>query len=163
MNPNVRHEFSCVFETYVPIFQSMFLETDDLNQLLSFFGNYQCYEIHNIVAPLSSWTSLTACGLVWHFLFLALTLKRHFQSWESSIERSALRSLTAISPSMLACVFYNKLQLRLLYTKFKVLCVQVFCLYGYGFVHSYVSGKIKCASRVIFQIWIESMIFGFWD
>ena len=68
---------------------------------------------------------LAAPCIFWRFLFLALTLKGHFQSWESSSERSALRSLTATLQSMLACFtisFKHKVVIR---TNTGVLCSSI--------------------------------------
>lgn len=109
-------ELPRAFETYAPIFKLVFLETDDMNQLMSDFANYQSYEITNIVEPLSfwrlhtvQWPVLSSCAL----RLLALPVS------STNVEREFLmlrvinqKERTSISDRNLlkyAIVYYNKL------------------------------------------------------
>lgn len=116
VNPNVKHELPCAFETYAPIFQLVLLETDDMSQLLSDFANYQCYEICNIVEPLSfwrlhnvEWPVLSLCAL--RLLALPVSsanVERAFSKLRV-VNRKERASITDSNLAKYACVFYNKL------------------------------------------------------
>lgn len=116
VNPNVKHELPCAFETYAPIFQLVLLETDDMSQLLSDFANYQCYEICNIVEPLSfwrlhnvEWPVLSLCAL--RLLALPVSsanVERAFSKLRV-VNRKERASITDSNLAKYAGVFYNKL------------------------------------------------------
>ncbi|KAG0426323.1 hypothetical protein HPB47_026562 [Ixodes persulcatus] len=116
VNPNVKLELPRPFENYEHIFRLVFLETDDMRQLIDDFGNYQSYAIPNIVDPLSfwklhavQWPVLSRCAL--RLLALPVSsanVERAFSMLRviSRKERAAMSDANLVK---YACIYYNKL------------------------------------------------------